>query len=392
MMQKRCYFIVAGLLFVIVGMAQRTVVADRVSRQPVEHANLYAKEGGKFRSVVADGQGRAEVTFPFHRLTVSHLNYEKQVLTRLPDTVFLEPLVRVVSEVTVYSGEPAWIRKKLKQFVREKEQRYHNRRQVLHYDYTSQSISGNEYYHYQTDGWLRMPSPDTKGYAIHPLTGHITSVDSTKLTDVANLRRMLYEDFVDELDSKFISQHRFFVDYDYEGEKNEVSLVFRGKKYTDDRGRFVIDTARCVILSAQRHLGLKANKHLRVSDFMLSMARIISGYKILDWMVDYRVTYAETDGSWHPADIAYKFFFKTDDNESDESSEEFTRETGGGFSNMESTVAIRSTDIQPDDSIAWKPLPRSWILKYNTDEERAYEVELSHLPATFSLMDARKEE
>ena len=387
MMRKISVLISFAMLLAVSAEAQRTVVVDAVTRQPVAHANLYAKEGGRFRSAVADEAGRAEVAFPFRRLTVSHLNYEKQVLSRLPDTVCLQPMVRVVSEVTVYSGEPAWIRKKLKQLLREKAQRYHNRPQVLHYDYDSQSISGSQYYRYQAGGWLRMPGADDKGYAIHQTEGHITAVDSTRLTDVANLRRMLYEDFVDELDSKFISQHRFYVDYDYEGAPGEVSLVFRGKKYGDDRGRFVIDTARCVILSAQRHLGLKANKHLRVSDFMLSMARIISGYKILDWMVDYRVAYAETDGSWHPADIAYKFFFKTVDNETDESSQQFSRDTGSGFSNMESTVTIRPTDIHPDDSIAWKPLPRSWILKYNTDEERAYEVELSHMPATFTLLE-----
>ena len=382
------FLCVATAFLTFAARAQHTVVVDAVSHQPVEHASLYAREGGKFRSVVADGQGRAEVTFPFRRLTVSHLNYEKQVLARVPDTVWMQPLVRTVDEVTIYSGEPAWIRRKLKQIVREKEQRYHCRPQVLHYDYRSQSISGNQYYQFLSEGWLRMTSPADKSYAIHPLTGVITAIDSTRLTDVANLRRMLYEDFVDELDGSFISHHRFFVDYDYEGAPNEVSLVFRGRKYTDDRGRFVIDTARCVILSAQRQLGLKANKHLRVSDFMLSMARIISGYKITDWTVDFRVAYAETDGSWHPADIAYKFFFKSTDHETDEKSNDFARETGGGFSNMESTVAIRSTDMLPGDSIAWLRLPRSWIVKYNTDREREYEKQLSHLPARFEMLDS----
>ena len=366
--------------------AQKTVVVDAVTRLPVEHASLYAKEGRAFHSVVADDEGRAVVDFPFRKLTVSHLNYEKQVLTRVPDTVWMKPLVRMVNEVTVYSGEPAWIRKTLKRFVKEKTTRYHTHPEVLHYDYNSQSISGRQYYQYQSEGWMRMPSPEKKGYDFHQLSGHITAVDSTTLTDVANLRRMLYEDFVDEMDKKFISGHRFYIDYDYEGAKNEVSLIFRDKKYGDDRGHFIIDTARCVIVSAQRHIGIKTNKQLRVSDFMLSMARIMTGYKIHEWMVDYRVTYEETSGSWHPADIAYKFYFKAEDpNDTDEQSQEFSRQTGGGFSNMESTVRLRHTDIAPDDSTRWMSLPRSWILKYNTDEQRAYEVELSNLPATFTL-------
>ena len=386
MTTKRYIFVVLCLLTVVAARAQRTVVVDAVTRQPVEHASLYTKEGGLFHSVVADEEGRAVVTFPFRKLTVSHLNYEKQTLTRLPDTVYMKPLVRMVNEVTVYSGEPAWIRKTLKRFVKEKAMHYNNREEVLYYDYNSQSISGHQYYQYQSQGWMRMPSPERSGYEFHQLKGHITAVDSTELTDVANLRRMLYEDFVDEMDKKFISGHRFFIDYDYEGGKNEVSLVFRDKKYGDDRGHFVIDTARCVILSAQRRIGLKSNKQLRVSDFMLSMARIMTGYKIKDWMVDYRVTYEENAGSWHPADIAYKFYFKAEDpNDTDEGSQEFSRQTGGGFSNMESTVTLRHTDIAPDDSIHWMSLPRSWILKYNTDEQRAYEVELSHLPATFSI-------
>ena len=70
-----------------------------------------------------------------------------------------------------------------------------------------------------------------------------------KLTDAQNLRRLLHEDFVDEMDRSFIREHRFYVNGDYEGRPGEVELLFRAKKANDDRGRFVVDTVRCVVLN-----------------------------------------------------------------------------------------------------------------------------------------------
>ena len=113
-MMKRAVLIVAWAAAACTAQAQqRVVVADAVTREPVERASLYAKEGGRFRAAISDEQGVAQVSFAFRRLTVSHLNYESQQLRSLPDTIWLKPRYRVTAEVVVTNKEPAWIGEKL---------------------------------------------------------------------------------------------------------------------------------------------------------------------------------------------------------------------------------------------------------------------------------------
>ena len=56
-------------LHTLAGTGRKVVVADATSRQPIAHASLWAKEGGKFHAAITDEQGCAIVSFPFQRLT-----------------------------------------------------------------------------------------------------------------------------------------------------------------------------------------------------------------------------------------------------------------------------------------------------------------------------------
>jgi hypothetical protein len=106
---------------------------------------------------------------------------------------------------------------------------------------------------------------------------------------------------------------------------------------------------------------------------------------ILDWNVDYRVRYGETHGTWHPQEVGYKFYFKSKERIMDDGEREYLKETGNGFANMEAVlriVPIRSVPAEWN----WKSLPKSWYIRFNSDEDRAMEIELSHLPADFTLL------
>lgn len=385
-MNKAKSTIVFLLFLPLWAWAQSVVVVDEWTRQPITHASLYSKDSGKFRSAITDNHGRATVGFSFRRLTVSHLNYEKLVLNRLPDTIFMEPKFHLAAEVVVNS-EPAWIRPLLRRFVKEKSRNYYSLPLALGYDYTTQSIAGNSFYRYRSDGWLRMRHPDANHYFVCQREGHITAADSTHLTDMASMRRMLYEDFVSELDNGFIRSHKFSVSDRYEADdENLVELIFRSRRHPDDRGSFVIDTVRCLVLSATRTMGIKTNKAERVSQVMLSFARAMSGYNITEWDVDYGVSYAQTEGCWHPQDIRYKFYFKAREAVTSKEQDEFDKETGGGFSNMEATLHLGAARDSIPSDVEWKQLPGSWYIKLNTDAERQQERELANMPATFTLL------
>ena len=199
----------AVLMALSVHAQRHVVVADKDTHEPIPQASIYTKENGVFHSAISNDMGEAVIHFNFRRLTFSHLNYERKVLTSLPDTIFLTPRYRETAEVVVRNIEPKWIREKLKQVVKTKEKVYFSKPRVLSYDYQTQSIDRNSYYAYQSKGLMQMKSLDHDHYSLSQTEGHIVSVDSTQLTDVANLRRMLYEDFVEELDGGFIRSHPF---------------------------------------------------------------------------------------------------------------------------------------------------------------------------------------
>lgn len=365
---------------------QRVVVADKVTRLPISQASIYTKDNGLFRSAITNDCGEAVIDFTFRRLTVSHLNYERRVVHSLADTLFLAPLYRETAEVVVRNVEPKWIREKLRKVVKTKQKVYFSQPRVLVYDYHTQSIDRNSIYAYEAKGFVQMKSREADHYSICPTEGRIVSVDSTTLTDVANLRRMLYEDFVDELDNGFIHAHRFSVNGDFESpNKEDVELVFRSKKHHDDRGRIVIDTARCIIRSAYRVTGTDTNKRERMSQVLLTIARALSGYRIDKWNRTCHVDYAEMpDGTMFPANISYKCYIEGYDREDDPHVREYEEQSGGGFPNMEATLLLSPANCLPD-STAWCLLPPSWYLRLSSERERQQEISLSHLPANFDI-------
>lgn len=368
--------------------AGTTVVADAVTRAPIAHASLYTKEQGRFRSAISGTDGVARVAFDFRRLTVSHLNYETTTVRRLSDTIWLQPRYRSTAEVVVTNKEPEWIRRKLRQVVRTKEERYFTLRDTLGFSYRTQSIGTNSLYRYHLTGLMAMQSKGQKRYAIAADTSHITSADTTRLTDTQNLRRMLYEDFVEELDNGFITSHKWGENPDFQGQtKAEVELLFRSKNRTDDRGRIVLDTVRCVILEATRQTGTRTNRHERMSAVLYSMAQLMSGYKVTQWTRDYRVSYAtRPDGTLYPTRVTYKMYFANTDGEVTKDQQEFAEQTGGGFPNMEATLDLRppTTGASP---LTWEVLPPAWYLRLSSDAEREHDVHLSGLPATFEIYD-----
>lgn len=63
--------------------AQRGIVWDRTNGKPVANASIGADIGGKKSVTSSDRNGRFNVTFPFKKLTVSHICYRQKHGTSL---------------------------------------------------------------------------------------------------------------------------------------------------------------------------------------------------------------------------------------------------------------------------------------------------------------------
>ncbi len=310
-----------------------------------------------------------------------------------------------MGQVVVTNREPEWIRRCLKRVVKQKEKLYYGHEGYERFEYHTQSLGTNSIYRMKLTGLLRHKSPTYKHYAMMVDTASIVAADSTRLTDTSNLRRMLYEDFIEDLDNSFIRHHRFYANYEYKGQSSdEIELRFRSPKNADDHGTLVIDTMRCTIVKAYRHTGTKTNRQERIDGFMYRMAQVF-GYRIDTFIRDYRVSYAyRSDSTLYPAEVSYKLVYGGRDGDYDKTKEEFSEQTGGGFPNMEATLKTSPYPSEGGelaahgDSVRHSPplgelegglvvLPPSWYIKYNTDADRQKEIELSSLPATFSIYE-----
>lgn len=163
---ERAFVIAACLLFFAMGHAQRSFVLwDKVNDIPVSRASIYTTCHGKVKSTFSDQQGHADIDFAFDSLTVSHINYHKICVKTLPDTLFMEQTIQILSEIVVRpAGEPAWIKPMLENFVKTKEDRYKNN-VMLRYDYQTQNISDTVLYRFVSKGFVRKK----KLFEVHPM-------------------------------------------------------------------------------------------------------------------------------------------------------------------------------------------------------------------------------
>ena len=126
----------------------------------------------------------------------------------------------------------------------------------------------------------------------------------------------------------------------------------------------------------------------RIGTMMYNVARVF-GYRVDTFTRDYRVSYGERpDGTLYPAEVRYKMYYAGRDGDSTKEEAEFSQQTGGGFPNMEATMTLSPTThhLSPITQI-WHQLPPSWYVTFNSEADRQLEVQLSNLPATFSIFD-----
>ena len=121
-MNKRTIVSIVFLCLSVTSFAQKAfVIWDKANNIPVSRASVYTTYMGKVRSTFSDQQGRVVVDFAFDNLMISHINYQKESVKVLSDTLFMEQSIQLLSEVVVSpAGEPAWIKPMLMKFVKTK--------------------------------------------------------------------------------------------------------------------------------------------------------------------------------------------------------------------------------------------------------------------------------
>ncbi|MBQ9524046.1 MAG: hypothetical protein IJR69_02865, partial [Bacteroidaceae bacterium] len=215
-------------------------------------------------------------------------------LAQEEDSTFQIARVRTLQEVLIKAEEPAWIRQKLKLFIRKRDENYQREPCFSAYDFFFQDTGSDlqrgsirtvtdslTAYRFQSQGLLLSPSvAQIKQDSVFQIAPEHNTVFGTDTACVSHpdsayvrwsyLSEMLYENLIRSLDKHFLSQHRFAVNWDFEHPNpNVVQLVFWSTKYQLDRGYLNLDTARCMVLEAERHSGLDCIRHEFCNSFAL---------------------------------------------------------------------------------------------------------------------------
>lgn len=238
--------------------------------------------------------------------------------THEDDTTFQIARVRTLQEVLIKAEEPSWIREKLKLFIQKRDEIYQQEPCFNEYEFFFQDTGSDlkrgdkrtvtdslTAYKFQSQGLLFSPSmAQMKRDSVFQVTPQQNTVFGTNTACVSQpdsayvrwsyLSEMLYENLIRSLDKHFLSQHRFAVNWDFQHPNpNVVQLVFWSKKYQLDRGYLNLDTARCMVLEAERHSGLDCIRHEFCNSFALWVLGRFVKLQLKDWTICLRAAYTE---------------------------------------------------------------------------------------------------
>lgn len=359
--------------FFVNANAQKTVLWDATNHMPVSHAGVFTTDKGKVKSTFSDEYGIVSVDFPFNKLEISHVNYEHLDVSLLGDTIFLVPSVYLIGEVTVRPYEPDWIRTKLEDFVKNKKHQY-ALIDTIKYRYTSQNLGGNSLYIFVSEGF----AAHNENFLILPTNDTIIYKDKTAGCDFTNLKSILYHDFVTDLDDRFIKDHRFFVDEEYQdANRNIVRIGFKSTKYDKDSGTFLLDTINNVIVKAQRSTGLEYNVKDKTNALVRSTFSFFAGHKFKAWDIDYEVQYDRNGDSWYVGNCRYNNLM-CDEFKSNKFREQFTHI---------SSVYEAAPSNQPNlSSGKFIVLPEPYVMKIvRSKKERINEEALQKVPKIYKI-------
>ncbi len=374
-----CHIIILAF-FTQNAMAQlKTVIYDKVHHIPVSYVNVFRAEKGSFKGTTSDENGNVSIDFDFRQLNVSHVNYQPITLLELPDTIFLMPKENILKEVVIKDMEPQWIRPLLSRFVGESKSYYRSKSEYLNYTYLTRNVSDSNGYWFENTGAIRFPSlAENRSFQIKPSKGYIHYKDNSAGCDFTNMKRMLYHDFVEELDEKFIKKHSFRINDSFQSDnKDIVQLYFKSIEYgRGDKGYINIDTAKCIIHSVIRETELPYNVDNNTNSFTRSTVNIVTGWKYSEWYVKQEIVYHLYGDSYYPSSCRYKAYISAESKKG--------KYAGSKFDSFESEISFSQCDRQ--DSSGFIELQEPWYMKIIVSKkERLAEEQLQKIPTDHIL-------
>lgn len=368
------------LISQIVSAQNKGIVLDINTYKPIPYVNVYTTYNKGVFGTTSNTSGEFNVNFLFKSLTFSHVNYEKSEILcdNLKDTIFLNPKTNLIGEVIISNKQPEWISYILERFRTQRKNIYRISEKTFSYQYDTRTLSDSSGYAFKSEGEIIVPKLESDiPFRINPKENVIHYKDNSAGVDFSNMQRILYDDFIDGFDKKFIKEHEFRQNHAYKGKsQNIIQLIFDSKEYDSDNGYIVMDTTSCTILEVVRSTGTDFNIKEQTSTALRTIASKTKGFNYEEWVIYYYTRYESFNGSCYPTDCRYKLYMK--------SSTKNKKRDDSYFVSIESKLSL--IDKSSGVTNYFIDIPRPYyMLLIKSKKMRLDEEKLHNVPVKFDL-------
>ena len=353
------------------------IIVDKESHQSIPYVSIYTKNAETVLGAMSNENGQFSLDFPFQTLFFSHINYEKIELRKenLGDTIFLTPASVLLSEVVVSSKQPKWIPSILNEVVKLKSKNYQNTDKQFSYNYESYTLGDSSGYAFKSKGNLLVPKLSSNPqYYINAQNSVIKYKDKTAGVDFTNLKRMLYVDFINYFDKKFINNNDFRQNSLFEtSNPHFVQLFFNDKKDKTTNGYMVVDTLNKAIVEVEHNVGTEYNIKNNTTLYFKTFSPKL-GIKHNLWITKSHYKYSKFENSYYMIESKYKFSRKSTVTNKKTDSQYFTT--------IESKLILQNQSTQTDTKMIPLLKPFDAITIY-TKKMQSEEAILNKVPVSF---------
>lgn len=336
------------------------VIVDSKTLLPIPFVSIYTK-GKDVQGTMGDESGKYSVDFDYDTIYFSHVNYALTPLVKNSegDTIRMSPTIHIMPDVVITVRDNKWIEELMKQIVENKSKNYLQKEAEFNYSFEIKSLSDSSGYAFNSYGYMLSPQYSQKeAYRICPISNVVKYKDETAGKDFMQLRRSVYNKFINDFDKGFIKKHDFsLTSYSDEGNENLLQFTFKSKK-EENRGYIVVDTLKKAIVEFEQKAGTDYNVKSNTSAFTRMTFSKMKGVNYTTWETVIRGQYSLIDDSYYLTDCRYQFYQQHEHKEG--------KENKTSFANIESRLTMSPNELELTGCDWLKlPAPRYMTIIYS---------------------------
>lgn len=305
---KKTFLLFAIMIYGLINC--QVHIIDSETKHPIQYVTAFSTKGNNVTSAISDERGLIDISkIDEGLINFIHNEYKEFQIekNKIKDTIYLNPIIKTfnIQEVVINKNQQKdFIDKLLIEIVKNKNLNYSKSNTYSNYQYKTFSLTASSGYAFESNGLLKIQNNNAY---IDPIKNFIKYKDNTAGPDFSNLQKMIYDDFLEKFDEKFLKNYSFIKNFQYNIDDNStIMLLFNSKKYgEEDKGYIIIDTTSKAIIEFQRISSTNYNLKERTSSIYRNfLASVGQEYKELPTNI--LITFKKIDKFYQPTFIRFK--------------------------------------------------------------------------------------